>query len=106
MLLNDFKLPTDKCTQKFISLSMTNIYLDIFDLKKAAGIIQTINRKVEQLCVINKELEGRDLIYEKYLDLIKMKKQELKNKKTQMELKEKQHYNKYLVILIYNECLY
>jgi len=97
MLKNDFNLPSDKCTQKLLSLSMTNIYLDIFDLKKAAGIIETINRKVEQLCLINKELEGRDMIYEENYNRINMRKEELKNKKIEIELKEKEYFNKYIV---------
>ena len=101
MLKNEFNLPSDKCTQKLISLSMTNLYLDIFDLKKAAGIIQTINGKVEQLCLINKELEGRDIIYEDYYNRIKMKKEELKIKKIEIESKEKEYFNKYIVTTRY-----
>jgi hypothetical protein len=100
MLQNDFRLPTDKCTEKLISLSMTNIYLDIFDLKKAASIVQNINRKVEQLSLINKELQSRDIVYQEYLNKIKMKKEELKNKKIQMEAKEKEIYYKFEVNLI------
>ena len=69
----------------------------MFDLQSDSKIIETINKKVEQLTAINNELQKRDILYEEYLFRIKRKKEELNNKRKSLATKEKENLNKYLV---------